>query len=100
MKNIKLRVFVIFIILILFGYTISNAATCDDVAKEDFEVDSTISGLPFNEKLADNLNPNDSSFISIYDFLVNGVDIDKLNDKQKEAYRKALKQTLNYMAAI
>lgn len=96
MKKCLTMFFVIIMIICL--PIVCKAATCNDIIKDDYEISSDIGALPFNGKLADNLNPSTGNFMNMYDFLTRGVNIEKLNDKGKKIYRDCLQKTLDYMA--
>ena len=98
-KNKIIITFVISLLLILFCASTSLAVTCSDVAKDGYEGINTPTllngGLDFEKAVGQITNAN---FLDIYDFFVNGVDINKIkNNKLEETYINSLNEIMKEM---
>lgn len=98
--NKKLKYFAIIvtsIIILLFNNSVlAVGEMCIDVAKDGYSgVDSPTFNVSF-EDLTGQIT--DANFLDIYDFLVNGVDINKIQNKQlNETYIEALEKLTDLM---
>ena len=92
---------VIFLIIVSkINCVFADSVTCIDVSKDDYEFNADLryGGFPF-EKVAGLLT--DESFPQVYDFIVNGVDTDKIKKcKQEDVYKNLIDSTLEKMDQI
>lgn len=104
-KKVIIHIFIFLITIFVIGnthVTLAADAVCSDVAKDDYEFSAVLmyGGLQF-KNASGQITTGGDNFLDIYDFFVDGVDIEKIREKGlEEEYISALTQLKTQMENI